>query len=338
MKEHDIQVHFIRISSNVSGQRIDNFLYTYLKVAPKSMIYRIIRTGAIRVNKKRIKFQYKLKVGDLLRVPPLQGMKINRFNTKYMKEVAFLQNIIIYEDDYLLALNKPTGIAAHGGSGLKFGVIEGLRALRPKAQFLELVHRLDRETSGVLLVAKKRTALVYLHEQLRLQNMKKEYLALVHGRWDVNLQIVSVPLLKKNTLLNSNKVVCIDSENGKSSTTHFKIKEYFNNVATLMIIKPITGRTHQIRVHTQYTSHPIVGDRRYGNCQSNARFKRFGFNRLFLHASILRFIHPNTKKKVYIYAPYDQLFHNCLFFLRNLVVNSYDCPLENINRNIGNMK
>ncbi|URJ23736.1 23S rRNA pseudouridine(955/2504/2580) synthase RluC [Blochmannia endosymbiont of Camponotus sp.] len=338
MKEHDIRIHFIRISSNFSGQRIDNFLYTYLKVAPKSMIYRIIRIGAIRVNKKRIKFQYKLQIGDLLRIPPIRGIKINRFNKKYTEEIAFLQNIIIYEDDYLLALNKPTGVAAHGGSGLKFGVIEGLRALRPKTQFLELVHRLDRETSGVLLVAKKRTALVYLHEQLRLQNMKKEYLALVHGRWDANLQIVSAPLFKKNTLLNSSRVVCIDSEKGKFSTTHFQVKEHFDSVATLLTIKPITGRTHQIRVHTQYASHPIVGDNRYGNYQSNTRFKRFGFNRLFLHASILRFIHPNTKKDFYIHAPLSQSFHNCLFFLRNLSIKSYDCLLENIIKNIDNLK
>ncbi|WP_159715376.1 23S rRNA pseudouridine(955/2504/2580) synthase RluC [Blochmannia endosymbiont of Camponotus nipponensis] len=328
MKEHNTQIHLIRISSNFSGQRIDNFLYTYLKVVPKSMIYRIIRTGAIRVNKKRIQFQYKLQVGDVLRIPPVKGIKVNRFNTKYMKEIAFLEKIIIHEDDYLLALNKPTGIAVHGGSGLKFGVIEGLRALRPKAQFLELVHRLDRDTSGVLLVAKKRTVLVQLHEQLRLKNMKKEYLALVHGVWNANIQIVSVPLLKKNISLYDNRTIYIDSDKGKFSTTYFYIKERFANIATLLTIKPITGRTHQIRVHTQHASHPIIGDDVYGDDQVNVQFKQFGFNRLFLHAYMLCFTHPNTRKKFHIYAPLGQSFYNCLFFLRNLIINNYNGALE----------
>ncbi|URJ28351.1 23S rRNA pseudouridine(955/2504/2580) synthase RluC [Candidatus Blochmannia vicinus (nom. nud.)] len=335
MKERDIHAHFVVISSNFSGQRIDNFLNTYFKVVPKSMIYRIIRTGAIRINKKRIKFQYKLQIGDVLRIPPVRRTHLNEFDIKYMKEIAFLQNIIIYEDDYLLALNKPTGIAVHGGSGLKFGVIEGLRALRPKDQFLELVHRLDRETSGVLLIAKKRTALVFLHEQLRIKNMKKEYLALVHGKWDINVELISEPLFKKTVLFN-NKIGYRDAKKGKCSTTHFKIKEQFERIATFLVIKPITGRTHQIRKHTKYADHPIVGDSVYGDYKSNIQFKQFGFNRLFLHAYMLRFTHPNTKKDFSIYAPLDQLFYNCLFFLRNLIMTNYNRSLESIVKNINN--
>ncbi|WHL25274.1 MAG: 23S rRNA pseudouridine(955/2504/2580) synthase RluC [Candidatus Blochmannia vicinus] len=335
MKEHDIHMHFIIISSNFSGQRIDNFLNTYFKVVPKSMIYRIIRTGAIRINKKRINFQYKLKIGDILRIPPVRRIHSNRFDIKYMKEISFLQNVIIYEDDYLLVLNKPTGIAVHGGSGLKFGIIEGLRALRPKDQFLELVHRLDRETSGVLLVAKKRTALVFLHEQLRVKNIKKEYLALVHGKWDVNVKIISEPLLKKTILFN-NKIVYKSTEKEKLSTTHFKIKEQFERIATLLVIKPITGRTHQIRKHTKYSNHPIVGDRIYGDYKSNIQFKQFGFNRLFLHASMLCFMHPSTRKNFCIYAPLDQLFYDCLFFLRKLIMTNSNCSLENIVKNTNN--
>lgn len=335
MKEHDIHVHFIIISENFSGQRIDNFLNTYFKVVPKSMIYRIIRTGAIRINKKRIKFQYKLQIGDVLRIPPVRRTYSNGFNIKYMKEIAFLQNIIIYEDDYLLALNKPVSIAVHGGSSLKFGIIEGLRALRPKDQFLELVHRLDRETSGVLLVAKKRTALVFLHEQLRSKNMKKEYLALVHGKWDINVKIISEPLLKKTVVLN-NKIIDRDSEKKKLSTTHFQIKEQFERIATLLVIKPITGRTHQIRKHTKYSDHPIVGDRMYGDYKSNIQFEQFGFNRLFLHASMLCFIHPKTRKNFHVYAPLDPLFYNCLSFLRKLTMTNSNSSLESIVKNIDN--
>lgn len=331
MKEHDIHIRSIKISSNFSGQRIDNFLCVYFKKVPKSMIYRIIRIGAVRVNKKRIKFQYKLKIGDYLRIPIIKQAKTNTLNMQYFPEkIKFLQNTIIYEDDHLLILNKPSGIAVHGGSGLSFGIIEGLRALRPKMQFLELVHRLDRATSGVLLIAKKRASLVYLHEQLRLQKMEKKYLALVYGAWDVNMQKISSSLLKNNVIYNNIKMLSEGSQTGKLATTHFYIKERFNDIATLLIVKPITGRTHQIRIHTQCEDHPIIGDDIYGNYKANITFKKYGLNRLFLHAYSLSFYHPNTKKFFHMRAPIDQSLSSCLYYLRNSVFTDYNHLTENV--------
>lgn len=324
MKEHDIHVHSVKVSSHFSGQRIDNFLCVYLKKIPKSVIYRIIRTGAVRVNKKRVNFQYKLKIGDFLRVPIKKRVTVNALNMQcFSKKIQFLQNAIIYEDDYLLILNKPAGMAVHGGSGLSFSIIEGLRVLRSKMQFLELVHRLDRATSGILLIAKKRSSLVYLHEQLRLQKMKKEYLALVHGIWDLNVQTISVPLLSKNIISHNVKKFSQFLLKEKLATTHFYIKEYFNTIATLLIVKPITGRTHQIRIHAQYANHPIIGDDRYGNYKSNVEFKKYGLNRLFLHAYTLSFYHPNTKKFFYMQAPIDQSLNTCLCYLRDLKSVNY---------------
>lgn len=321
MKEHDINIRFIEISSNFVGQRIDNFLCVYFKKVPKSVIYRIIRIGAVRVNKKRIKFQYKLKIGDFLKIPVIKQIKKNVLNIRCFEEIKFLQDAIIYEDDQLLILNKPSGIAVHGGSGLNFGVIEGLRALRPKMQFLELVHRLDRATSGVLLVAKKRASLVYLHEQLRLQKIKKRYLALVHGRWNLNTKIISTILFKNDiaSRINNTEIISENLYRGKLATTHFCIKENFNNIATLLLITPKTGRTHQIRIHTNYENHPIIGDEIYGNYASNAVFKKYGLDRLFLHADSLSFYHPHTKKLFYTRAPIDQSLSNCLCYLRNLI-------------------
>lgn len=328
MKEHDIRTYSIKISSNFSGQRIDNFLRVYFKKVPKSLIYRIIRIGAVRVNKRRIKFQYKLKTGDYLSIPLIKQKKINTLNVQNLTEkIKFLKNTIIYEDDYLLVLNKPPGIAVHGGSGLKFGIIEGLRILRPKVSFLELVHRLDRATSGILLIAKKRTSLVYLHEQLRLQKMKKKYLALVHGVWDLNMKTISTSFLKKNVISGKVKVLK-NLQTEKLAVTDFLIKERFDNIATLLIVKPITGRTHQIRIHTQYVDHPIIGDDIYGNFKSNIKFKKYGFNRLFLHAYSLSFYHPNTKKLFNMQAPMDQSLSSCLYYLRNLMrVNCYNIDL-----------
>lgn len=315
-----MNIHSIKISSSFSGQRIDNFLRVYLKKIPKSMIYRIIRTGAVRVNKKRVKFQYKLKIGDFLRIPIIKQTKVNILNMQCcLEEIKCLRNAIIYEDDYLLALNKPAGLAVHRGSGLNFGIIEGLRALRPSIQFLELVHRLDRATSGVLLIAKKRSALIYLHEQLRLQKMKKKYLALVHGVWDLNTKTISSFLCRKNVISQNNvKMISKILPKEKLAITHFYIKERFNTIATLLIIIPITGRTHQIRIHAQYANHPIIGDDMYGNCMSNVEFKKYGLNRLFLHAFALSFYHPNTKKFFHMQAPIDQSLNNFLCYLRNL--------------------
>ncbi|OCG06492.1 23S rRNA pseudouridine(955/2504/2580) synthase [Gilliamella sp. wkB178] len=310
-----LQVSFITISEDNATQRIDNFLITYLKGVPKSMIYRILRKGEVRVNKKRIKPEYKLEVGDEVRIPPIRRAERSSpaISTK-LNKVAELENSIIYEDDVILAVNKPSGIAVHGGSGLSFGVIEGLRALRPEAKFLELVHRIDRETSGILLIAKKRSALKSLHEQLRLKQMQKNYLALVKGNWPSECKVVQAPLLK-NILKSGERVVKVDKD-GKPSETRFKVEERFN-FATLIKASPVTGRTHQIRVHTQYVNHPIAFDNRYGDSQFDAILINTKLNRLFLHASNVKFIHPKTMQEMQLSAPMDKILQTCLAEIRN---------------------
>ncbi|MEY0331853.1 23S rRNA pseudouridine(955/2504/2580) synthase RluC [Providencia rettgeri] len=309
------QVQFIDISDDEAGQRIDNFLLTKLKGVPKSMIYRIIRKGEVRVNKGRIKPEYKLVEGDQVRVPPVRVAERETAPVSAkLDKVAALANCILFEDDVLLVLNKPSGTAVHGGSGLSFGVIEGLRALRPEARFLELVHRLDRDTSGILLVAKKRSALRALHEQLRLKQMQKDYLALVRGNWQSHMKVIQAPLLK-NILQSGERVVKVSSE-GKPSETRFKVEERFDN-ATLVKASPVTGRTHQIRVHTLYAGHPIAFDDRYGDKQFDSQLTGTGLNRLFLHASALKFTHPKTGEEMRLQAPLDNQLNHCLKILRS---------------------
>ncbi|WP_042860226.1 23S rRNA pseudouridine(955/2504/2580) synthase RluC [Dickeya sp. NCPPB 3274] len=314
MKTENPTVQFLTISAEEAGQRIDNFLRTRLKGVPKSMIYRILRKGEVRVNKKRIKPEYKLLDGDEVRIPPVrQSEREEPTVSASLDKVSALADCILYEDDYLLLLNKPSGTAVHGGSGLSFGVIEALRALRPEARFLELVHRLDRDTSGVLLVAKKRSALRSLHEQLRGKGMQKDYLALVRGQWQSHCKAVQAPLLK-NVLQSGERIVRVNSE-GKPSETLFKVEERFD-CATLVRASPITGRTHQIRVHTQYAGHPIAFDDRYGDREFDAQLADTGLKRLFLHAQALRFEHPHTGETLRIEAPLDAALRHCLQALR----------------------
>ena len=310
-----LHVSFVTITEENVTQRIDNFLITYLKGVPKSMIYRILRKGEVRVNKKRIKPEYKLVIGDEVRIPPIRvSEKTVPEISKKLNKVADLEKSIIYEDDVILAINKPSGIAVHGGSGLSFGVIEGLRALRPEAKFLELVHRIDRETSGILLIAKKRSALKSLHEQLRLKQMQKNYLALVKGNWPSECKVVQAPLLK-NVLKSGERVVKVNAE-GKPSETRFKVEERFG-FATLIKASPVTGRTHQIRVHTQYVNHPIAFDDRYGDNPFDALLVKSKLTRLFLHAANVKFIHPKTMQEMQLHAPMDEILQNCLTQIRN---------------------
>lgn len=309
------QVQFIDISDDEAGQRIDNFLLAKLKGVPKSMIYRIIRKGEVRVNKGRIKPEYKLIAGDQVRVPPVRVAEREEAPVSAkLDKVSALADCILYEDDAILVINKPSGTAVHGGSGLSFGVIEGLRALRPEARFLELVHRLDRDTSGILLVAKKRSALRALHEQLRLKQMQKDYLALVRGHWQSHTKVIQAPLLK-NILQSGERVVRVSHE-GKPSETRFKVEERFDN-ATLVKASPVTGRTHQIRVHTLHAGHPIAFDNRYGDKQFDSQLADTGLKRLFLHASALKFTHPKTGEEMRLQAPLDKELNQCLKVLRS---------------------
>ncbi|AWX16235.1 23S rRNA pseudouridine(955/2504/2580) synthase [Mergibacter septicus] len=310
--QHSVQ--FITIDDDQAGQRIDNFLLAKLKGVPKSMIYRIVRKGEVRVNKGRIKPEYKLQAGDTVRVPPIRTSETNQpIISQKLNRVAELEQQIIYEDDCLLVLNKPSGMAVHGGSGVDFGVIEALRALRPQARFLELVHRLDRDTSGILLVAKKRSALRHLHEQLRLKTVQKDYLALVRGQWQSHCKVVRAPLLK-NELSSGERIVKV-SDQGKPAETRFKIEERYLQ-ATLVKASPITGRTHQIRVHCQTTGHPIAFDSKYGEKNFDQQLAMTGLNRLFLHAVAIRLTHPKSGETLQFYAPLDQQLKGVLQQLR----------------------
>lgn len=307
-------VQFFTISDDEAGQRLDNFLLAKLKGVPKSLIYRIVRKGEVRVNKGRIKPDYKLQADDLVRVPPVRVAEKNEapISTK-LNKVAELEQQILYEDEVMLVINKPSGIAVHGGSGLSFGVIEALRALRPEARFLELVHRIDRDTSGILLVAKKRSALRNLHEQLREKVVQKDYLALVRGQWQSHVKVIKAPLLK-NELSSGERIVRV-SEEGKPSETRFSIEERYS-IATLVKASPVTGRTHQIRVHTQYAGHPIALDDKYGEREFDAKMQQLGLQRLFLHAYAIRFQHPKTGEEMVITAPLDKTLKAVLAKLR----------------------
>ena len=309
------KVKFTEISEDEAGQRIDNYLVNQLRGVPISLIYRIIRKGEVRVNKGRIKPEYKLQAGDIIRIPPVRVSQKTapEISTK-LNKVSQLENQINFEDEVLLVLNKPSGIAVHGGSGLNFGVIEALRALRPEARFLELVHRLDRDTSGILLVAKKRSALRHLHAQLREKRVQKDYLALVRGQWQSHCKVVNAPLLK-NELASGERIVRAN-EQGKASETRFRIEERYQN-ATLVKASPVTGRTHQIRVHTQYAGHPIALDDKYGDREFDKKMSELGLNRLFLHAFEIVFFHPRTEEKMRVKAPLDGKMKQVLTKLRN---------------------
>ncbi|MGF1710059.1 23S rRNA pseudouridine(955/2504/2580) synthase RluC [Vibrio kagoshimensis] len=314
MSEIRTKVQFVEIDEDMAGQRIDNFLRNQLKSIPKSMVYRIVRKGEVRVNKKRIKAEYKLKAGDLVRIPPVtieEKVEDSVPSTK-LNKVSELERCIIHEDDHMLILNKPSGTAVHGGSGLKFGAIEALRALRPDARFLELVHRIDRDTSGILLVAKKRSALRHLQAQFREKTVQKYYFALVMGEWKNSCKVVNAPLLKNEV----NSIVRVNP-NGKASETRFKVLEKFQD-ATLIQASPITGRTHQIRVHAQYTGHPIAWDDRYGDRRFDAYTGKVGLDRLFLHAANIKFIHPGSEEKMDISAPMEARLEKALSGLRKL--------------------
>lgn len=302
--EIKLPVQLIDIEDDFIGQRIDNFLIARLKGVPKSVIYRVLRKGEVRVNKKRIKPEYKLQQADQVRIPPLTVTASSEPVSVKLGQVKELEQHILFEDKDLIVLNKPSGIAVHGGSGLQFGVIEALRALRPQAKHLELVHRLDRDTSGCLLIAKKRSVLTHLHEQLREKTVEKKYWALVAGDWDNKVRKVTEPL-RKNTLQSGERVVRVDAAEGKPSETRFRILQRYQQ-GTLVEAFPVTGRTHQIRVHTACKGHPIACDDKYGDNDFTGAMNKLGLRRLFLHAFSLKFMHPVEQVTISIEAPLDQ--------------------------------
>jgi len=296
-------VKYIIIESDYNGQRIDNFLLTYLKGVPKSRIYRILRKGEVRINKGRIKPSYRLKTGDCLRIPPVVVSDQNDKPINPGKSLRdAIEKNILYEDKYLIILNKPSGIAVHGGSGISLGVIETIRTLRAQDKHLELAHRLDKDTSGCLIISKKRSILRQIHEHFRNNQMEKRYIALVKGKWSGGKRMVSKPLLK-NVQKSGERIVCVHPD-GKTAKSVFKPLKIMNE-ASFMEISLITGRTHQIRVHAAAIGHPIAGDVKYGEENFNKLMRSVGLKRLFLHACSVKFELSVFDHHIMIDAPID---------------------------------
>ena len=324
------QVKTVHVDEDSAGQRLDNFLLRQLKGVPKTHVYRIIRSGEVRVNKARASADLRIAAGDTVRLPPV------RISERVAEKAQALvvgaahgfvprQFVALFEDDCILAIDKPAGVAVHGGSGVSFGMIEQLRMARPQARFLELVHRLDRDTSGILLIAKKRSALTKLQNQFRERETGKTYLALVAGRWPANKKVLDKPLHKY--LLDSAdgstgqgerrvKVVSADDPNGMRSVTLVKVLRHLPQAPTapgkkdgysLLEVTIKTGRTHQIRVHLASEGHPIVGDDKYGDFELNKALLRsaqpHALKRMFLHAWRLQFDHPVSGERMELLAP-----------------------------------
>lgn len=293
------------VDEEQATQRLDNFLMVRLKGVPKSRIYNLIRKGEVRVNKGRTKPDYKLQLGDLVRVPPVRmAVADGAISPKASNQmVELLNRSILFENEGLLVINKPAGLAVHGGSGVSLGLIETLRQMRPEARYLELVHRLDRDTSGCIMVAKKRSYLRHLQAALRDKStgdVVKIYQALVQGVWSKRCDKVEAPLLRLE-VGKDERIVKVHPD-GKPSLTRYSILQVYQG-ATLVEARPITGRTHQIRVHSQYAGHSLIGDEKYGDDAINAHFKGLGVRRLFLHASRLGFNLPGESDLIWVDAP-----------------------------------
>jgi 23S rRNA pseudouridine955/2504/2580 synthase len=294
------KVRIVTVDDSADGQRIDNFLLRHLKGAPRTLIYRLLRKGEVRVNKGRVKPTYKLQPGDQVRIPPVRLAEPTAAKLPTAGQREAILDAVLYEDERLMIVNKPSGWAVHGGSGISLGVIEALRSARPELKQLELAHRLDRDTSGCLMLAKKRSALRLLQELQRRGGIEKRYLALLAGRWRKGRAEVDAPL-RKNTLAGGERVVRVDPA-GKPSRTFFRVVKSLGE-ATLVEATLDTGRTHQIRVHAAYLGTPILGDPKYGDAEANKRLRKIGLKRLFLHAHKLAFTWPDTGKKFTIHAP-----------------------------------
>ncbi|MEJ7686833.1 MAG: RluA family pseudouridine synthase [Variovorax sp.] len=308
------EVRFLTVDPESAGQRLDNFLFRQLKGVPKTHVYRIIRSGEVRINKGRAQAETRLEEGDVLRLPPV------RVSAKPQGEGVPAspgrEFPLLYEDDAFLAIDKPAGVAVHGGSGVSFGVIEQLRTARPAARFLELVHRLDRETSGILLVAKKRNALTALQDQFRQRETGKTYLALVEGMWPANMKVLDASLAKyllpsqAGSIEPGERRVRVVSKEHPDAMRAVTLVKVVANVTlasdaaafSLLAVTIKTGRTHQIRVHLASSGHPIVGDSKYGDFERNRALQKLGFKRMFLHAWRLQFNHPASGTRIALQA------------------------------------
>ena len=286
------------VEAEAAGQRVDNYLTKWLKGVPKSHIYRILRSGEVRINSRRIGPEYRIQAGDRLRLPPVRTAKPTAAATA--PPGPRLKADILYEDEALLVIDKPSGVAVHGGSGISRGVVEQLRAERPEARFLELVHRLDRETSGVLMLAKRRSALTELHRQLREGQVQKRYLVLVKGAWRDEKRSVKLPL-QKYVLASGERRVSVGRD-GQSAHTVFRLQRSWNDFS-LLEAELKTGRTHQIRVHLAHLGYPVAGDDKYGDFPLNRQLAKQGLKRMFLHASRAVIAHPQSGAALTLDAP-----------------------------------
>lgn len=295
---------FVEVDKEHAGQRLDNFLITRLKGVPKTHIYRIIRKGEVRINKGRVKQTTRLVEGDMVRIPPIRLSERSNHTLDGAK-YSFLQKAILHEDDGIIVLNKPCGMAVHAGSGIKVGVIEAFRALRTDLAYLELAHRLDRETSGCLVLAKKSSVLKKLNDDFKNNSLKnprldKRYLCLVQGQWRGAQRRVT-KALNTNAKRHGERFVVVDSDGSYASS--IMAPKAISDEASLLEVKLLTGRTHQVRVHCQAENHPLAGDQKYGDKDFNKRMKSYGLSRLFLHAARLSFFHPTTEKSITVEAP-----------------------------------
>jgi 23S rRNA pseudouridine955/2504/2580 synthase len=298
LQKHKPAAFTEEIDAELAGQRLDNFLLARLKGVPRSHVYRLIRSGQVRVNSGRTTPSYKLRAGDRVRVPPVARAEF-RAAPEARGGLDWLERRILFEDARLLVLDKPAGLAVHGGSGVQLGCIEALRVLRPAAKSLELIHRLDRATSGCLLIAKRRSALRLLHAVLREGRMEKRYLALIQGPWAPGWVDVDAPLSARRA---GELRVRVDEE-GKLARSRFRCVEAFGSTASLVEVQLFTGRTHQIRVHAAHLGHPLAGDDRYGDRAFNKRMQAFGLERMFLHAHSIAFAWPDTGQDFAVSAP-----------------------------------
>jgi 23S rRNA pseudouridine955/2504/2580 synthase len=306
---------FLTVDPIYHHQRLDNFLFTRLKGVPKTCVYRFIRQGKIRVNKKRCKPSYSIQGKDIIRLPPLSISDTNSTAQIPSKTLTQeLSNAILFENEYFMIINKPYGLAVHGGSGVRLGLIESLRHIYSTAPYLELVHRLDRDTSGCLLIAKKPFILKQLHTLFRNKKIQKTYLMLSKGHWPKHLSCVN-QALKKNQLASGERIVKINPE-GQPSITRFILRQHFNQ-ASLVEAIPQSGRTHQIRVHAQSVGMPIGGDEKYGDKLFNQSMRQNELKRLFLHASALKFVCPHTQSTIHVMAPLPPALEAVLTRLRH---------------------
>jgi 23S rRNA pseudouridine955/2504/2580 synthase len=288
------------ITAEEAGQRIDNFLMRHFKTVPRSRVYRLLRKGEVRVNRKRVDAEYRIAEGDEVRLPPVRIESGDEPARPSSSLQELIERAVIFQDKHLLVIDKPAGVAVHGGSGMSYGIIEALRASRPR-ETLELVHRLDRDTSGCLAVARDRATLISLHALIRNSGMHKTYLGLVSGSWQLGTKRIDAPLATDNRQHGERHVRV--AEAGKDSVSVFKPVQFFGSLATLMEVDIPTGRTHQIRVHAAFAGHPLLGDDKYGDRERNAELKRHGLKRTFLHAQSIAFDWPGSGVPFHVSAP-----------------------------------